>query len=163
MQFRSALAASAWRWSGSSVKAVGRRPKRSRKTSRVSGSRPFRLIHTEVLRAELDNDLPWAALKDLGRRIDVEELVNLADIVSVAADGAAVFDALMAEARSMRNADNVARLSRPARPTNGSWPPTSPCSPASAPCWSTRPPSASSAAYSPTRPVTAQATKREAR
>ena len=75
----------------------------------MSGSRPFRLIHTEVLRAELDNQLPWAALKDLGRRIDVDELVNLADIVSVAADGAAVFDTLMAEARSMRNADNVAQ------------------------------------------------------
>lgn len=80
--------------------------------SRGSGSRPFRLIHAEVLNAELNRQLPWAALKDLGHRIDVDELVTLADTVSVAADGAAVFDTLMAEARSMRKAENNAQLER---------------------------------------------------
>jgi tight adherence protein C len=109
VQFRSALAAYL-ALVGLERKARGSATEALEEASRVSGSRPFRLIHTEVLRAELDNELPWAALKDLGRRIDVEELVNLADIVSVAADGAAVFDTLMAEARSMRNADNVAQL-----------------------------------------------------
>ncbi len=108
-EFRSALAAYL-ALVGLERKARGSATEALEEASRVSGSRPFRLIHTEVLRAELDNDLPWAALKDLGRRIDVDELVNLADIVSVAADGAAVFDTLMAEARSMRNADNVAQL-----------------------------------------------------
>jgi len=90
--------------------ARGSVPEALEEASRDSGSRPFRLIHAQVLSAELNNQLPWAALKELGRRIDVEELVNLADTVSVAADGAAIFDTLMAEARSMRNADNVAQL-----------------------------------------------------
>ncbi len=90
--------------------ARGSVPEALEEASRDSGSRPFRLIHAQVLSAELNNQLPWAALKDLGRRIDVEELINLADTVSVAADGAAIFDTLMAEARSMRNADNVAQL-----------------------------------------------------
>lgn len=80
--------------------------------SRGSGSRPFRLIHAEVLNAELNRQPPWAALKDLGHRIDVDELVTLADTVSVAADGAAIFDTLMAEARSMRKAENNAQLER---------------------------------------------------
>ncbi len=109
IEFRSALAAYL-ALVGLERKARGSATEALEEASRVSGSRPFRLIHTEVLRAELDNELPWAALKSLGRRIDVDELVNLADIVSVAADGAAVFDTLMAEARSMRNADNVAQL-----------------------------------------------------
>ncbi len=90
--------------------ARGSVPEALEEASRDSGSRPFRLIHAQVLSAELNNQLPWAALKELGRRINVEELVNLADTVSVAADGAAIFDTLMAEARSMRNADNVAQL-----------------------------------------------------
>src|SRR6185503_5371979 len=102
-QFRSALAAYL-ALVGLERKARGSPTEALEEASRVSGSRPFRLIHAEVLRAELENQLPWAALKDLGRRIDVDELVNLADIVSVAA-----FDTLMAEARSMRNADNVAQ------------------------------------------------------
>ncbi len=82
--------------------------------SRVSGARPFVLIHAEVLRAELENRPPWNALRDLGRRIGVDELVNLADIVSTAADGAAVFDTLMAEARSMRHADVTAQQTQAA-------------------------------------------------
>jgi tight adherence protein C len=107
-QFRSALAAYL-ALVGLERKARGSPTEALEEAARVSGSRPFRLIHAEVLRAELENQPPWAALKDLGRRIDLAELVNLADIVSVAADGAAVFDTLMAEARSMRNADNVAQ------------------------------------------------------
>jgi len=77
--------------------------------SRVSGARPFRLIHSEIIRAEFASQQPWDALRDLGRRIGVDELVNLAEIVATAADGAAVFDTLMAEARSMRHADNTAQ------------------------------------------------------
>ncbi len=107
-EFRSALAAYL-ALVGLERKARGSPTEALEEASRVSGSRPFRLIHTEVLRAELNNETPWAALKDLGHRVHVEELVNLADIVSTAADGAAIFDTLMAEARSMRNADNVAQ------------------------------------------------------
>ena len=107
-QFRSALAAYL-ALVGLERKARGSPVEALEEASRVSGARPFRLIHTQVLRAELAALQPWDALRDLGRRIGVDELVNLADIVATAADGAAVFDTLMAEARSMRHADNTAQ------------------------------------------------------
>ncbi len=107
-EFRAALAAFL-ALVGLERKARGSPAEALEEASRVSGARPFRLIHTEVLRAELNNQQPWDALRDLGRRIGVDELVNLADIVATAADGAAVFDTLMAEARSMRHADNTAQ------------------------------------------------------
>ncbi len=107
-EFRAALAAFL-SLVGLERKARGSPAEALEEASRVSGARPFVLIHGEVLRAELAAQLPWDALRDLGRRIGVDELVNLADIVSTAADGAAVFDALMAEARSMRHADVTAQ------------------------------------------------------
>lgn len=66
---------------------------------------PFRLIHTEVLRAELAGQQPWLALRELGTRLGVDELRNMAEIVSTAADGAAVFDTLLAEARNLHHAE----------------------------------------------------------
>ena len=73
--------------------------------SRISGAWPFAMIHTELLRAELSGQPPWDGLRDLGRRVGVEQLTNLADIVAAAADGAAVFETLLAEARNLRNAE----------------------------------------------------------
>ena len=73
--------------------------------ARISGAWPFAMIHTELLRAELAGQPPWDGLRDLGRRIGVEQLTNLADIVAAAADGAAVFETLLAEARNLRNAE----------------------------------------------------------
>jgi tight adherence protein C len=73
--------------------------------SRISGAWPFAMIHAELLRAELAGQPPWDGLRDLGRRIGVEQLTNLADIVAAAADGAAVFETLLAEARNLRNAE----------------------------------------------------------
>ena len=73
--------------------------------SRISGAWPFAMIHTELLRAELAGQPPWDGLRDLGRRVGVEQLTNLADIVAAAADGAAVFETLLAEARNLRNAE----------------------------------------------------------
>lgn len=73
--------------------------------ARLSDSWPFRLLHTEVLRAELAGIPPWDGLRDLGRRIGVTRLEALADIVATAADGAAIFGTLMAEARSVRHED----------------------------------------------------------
>ena len=73
--------------------------------SRISGAWPFRMIHAELLRAELAGQQPWDGLRDLGRRVGVEQLANLADIVAAAADGAAVFETLLAEARNLRNAE----------------------------------------------------------
>ena len=72
--------------------------------ARISGGWPFVMIHTAIYRAELAGVMPWRALDDLGARIDIPQLRNLADIVASAADGAAVFDTLLAEARNMRNA-----------------------------------------------------------
>lgn len=73
--------------------------------SRISGAWPFVMIHAELLRAELAGEAPWDGLRDLGGRIGVEQLSNLADIVAAAADGAAVFGTLLAEARNLRNAE----------------------------------------------------------
>jgi tight adherence protein C len=66
---------------------------------------PYQLIHTEVLRAELSGQQPWDALRQLGARLGVEELRSMAEIVSTAADGAAVFDTLLAEARNLHHAE----------------------------------------------------------
>jgi hypothetical protein len=66
---------------------------------------PYQLIHTEVLRAELAGQPPWDALRELGSRLGVEELRSMAEIVSTAADGAAVFDTLLAEARNLHHAE----------------------------------------------------------
>jgi hypothetical protein len=63
------------------------------------------MIHTELMRAELAGQPPWAGLRDLGGRVGLEQLTNLADIVAAAADGAAVFQTLLAEARNLRNAE----------------------------------------------------------
>jgi tight adherence protein C len=73
--------------------------------SRISGAWPFVMIHAELMRAELAGQPPWDGLRDLGGRIGVEQLTNLADIVAAAADGAAVFGTLLAEARNLRNAE----------------------------------------------------------
>ena len=73
--------------------------------SRISGAWPFVMIHAELLRAELAGAPPWDGLRELGGRIGVEQLTNLADIVAAAADGAAVFETLLAEARNLRNAE----------------------------------------------------------
>jgi tight adherence protein C len=112
-EFRAALAAFL-SLVGLERKARGSPTEALEEASRVSGARPFVMIHAEVLRAELENQQPWDALRDLGRRIGVDELVNLADIVSTAADGAAIFDTLMAEARSMRHADVTAQQTQAA-------------------------------------------------
>lgn len=72
--------------------------------SRVSGFWPFAMIHAEVIKAERTNQLPWTALRQLGVVIAVEELVNLANIVASADEGAAIFDTLIAEARNLENA-----------------------------------------------------------
>ena len=69
----------------------------------------YRLIHTEVLRAELAGQQPWDALRQMGTRLDVEELRGLAEIVATAADGAAVFDTLLAEARNLHHAELAAQ------------------------------------------------------
>ena len=78
-------------------------------SSRTWQAWSFQVIHTEVLRAELAGEQPWDALRRLGTRLGVEDLRELADIVSTAADGAAVFDTLLAEARNLHHAEMAAQ------------------------------------------------------
>ena len=73
--------------------------------SRISGAWPFAMIHAALMRSELAGQPPWDGLRELGQRVGVAELTNLADIVAAAADGAAVFETLLAEARNLRNAE----------------------------------------------------------
>ena len=48
---------------------------------------------------------PWADLRALGEELEVTDLRNLADIAEVAADGAAVYNTLLATARTLRHAE----------------------------------------------------------
>lgn len=66
---------------------------------------PYQLIHTEIFRAELANDAPWTGLRELGARLGIEELRSMAEIVATATEGAAIFDTLLAEARSLHHAE----------------------------------------------------------
>ncbi|CCH89221.1 Type II secretion system protein F [Modestobacter italicus] len=71
----------------------------------VSGSPPFVRIHLAVRRASLAGRKPWVDLRALGDELDVAELRNLADIAAVAADGASVYNTLLASARTLRHAE----------------------------------------------------------
>ena len=66
---------------------------------------PYQLIHTEIFRAELANRAPWAGLRELGARLGIEELRSMAEIVATATEGAAIFDTLLREARSLHHAE----------------------------------------------------------
>jgi len=71
----------------------------------VSGSAPFVRIHRAIRRAALSGRKPWSDLRALGDELDVAELRSLADIAAVAADGASVYNTLLASARTLRHAE----------------------------------------------------------
>ncbi|GAA4752636.1 hypothetical protein GCM10023328_39770 [Modestobacter marinus] len=71
----------------------------------VSGSVPFRRMHRAFRRAALSGRKPWTDLRDLGDELDVAELRSLADIAAVAADGASVYNTLLATARTLRHTE----------------------------------------------------------
>jgi Flp pilus assembly protein TadB len=71
----------------------------------ISGSEPFLRMRRAIRRAALAGRKPWTDLRTLGLEIDVPELRNLADIAEVAADGAAVYNTLLATARTLRHAE----------------------------------------------------------
>ena len=58
-----------------------------------------------IRRAALSGRKPWSDLRALGEELGVPELRNLADIAEVAADGAAVYNTLLATARTLRHAE----------------------------------------------------------
>jgi Flp pilus assembly protein TadB len=71
----------------------------------ISGSMPFVQMRRAIRKAALSGHKPWSDLRELGEELEVTELRNLADIAEVAADGAAVYNTLLANARSLRHAE----------------------------------------------------------
>ncbi|TFV79422.1 secretion system protein F [Blastococcus sp. CT_GayMR19] len=73
--------------------------------SEISGSAPFVRMRRAIRRAALSGRKPWSDLRNLGEELAVPELRNLADIAAVAADGASVYNTLLASARTLRHAE----------------------------------------------------------
>jgi Flp pilus assembly protein TadB len=71
----------------------------------ISGSAPFVRMRRAIRRAVLSGRKPWSDLRDLGDDLAVPELRGLADIAAVAADGASVYNTLLASARTLRHAE----------------------------------------------------------
>jgi hypothetical protein len=71
----------------------------------ISGSAPFVRMRRAIRRAALSGRKPWSDLRDLGDELAIPELRNLADIAAVAADGASVYNTLLASARTLRHAE----------------------------------------------------------
>ena len=71
----------------------------------ISGSAPFVRMRRAIRRAALSGRKPWSDLRDLGNELAVPELRNFADIAAVAADGASVYNTLLASARTLRHAE----------------------------------------------------------
>ncbi|WAX58497.1 hypothetical protein M6B22_06965 [Jatrophihabitans cynanchi] len=69
----------------------------------ISDSMPFIAMRRAIARAMLAGQKPWRDLRALGEELEVDELRNLADIAEVAADGAAVYNTLLATARTLRH------------------------------------------------------------
>lgn len=72
--------------------------------ARVADSWPFQRMHATLVRAEHAGDTPWDALTRLADRMGVPELGDVADIAATAADGAAIYTALTAQAQGLRRA-----------------------------------------------------------
>jgi len=65
----------------------------------------FTRISDALTRARLTGTAPWVALADLAEQVGVSELTDLADVITLAGnDGAAIYDTLLAKARSIRAA-----------------------------------------------------------
>ena len=98
LEFFLTLVAGERRARGSVEQALG-------EASEVSGSMPFVRMRQAIRRATWAGRKPWADLRALGEELEVTELRNLADIAEVAADGAAVYNTLLATARTLRHAE----------------------------------------------------------
>ncbi|WP_406690699.1 pilus assembly protein TadB [Saccharopolyspora sp. ID03-671] len=59
-------------------------------------------LHRTLVRAENHGYSPWDALRGLGEQIRLDELVTVADLAATAADGAAIYASLTAQAASLR-------------------------------------------------------------
>jgi hypothetical protein len=73
------------------------------RASSVAHSWQFVAIRTELQRARLSGVPPWTALTELGAELDIVELRDLGEVMSLAGDdGAAVNVTLLAQAESLR-------------------------------------------------------------
>lgn len=59
-------------------------------------------LHRTLVRAENHGYSPWDALRGLGEQVRLDELVTVADLAATAADGAAIYASLTAQAASLR-------------------------------------------------------------
>ncbi|RRO17056.1 pilus assembly protein TadB [Saccharopolyspora rhizosphaerae] len=59
-------------------------------------------LHHTLVRAENHGYSPWDALRGLGEQVRLDELVTVADLAATAADGAAIYASLTAQAASLR-------------------------------------------------------------
>ena len=70
-----------------------------------SGNPAFARIHGALLESKWGPRPPWEALSDLGRRLDVQRLSDLADIMEQADDGGAVVSGLVSKVDALRDLD----------------------------------------------------------
>jgi hypothetical protein len=86
-------------------RATGRAPTQAlQEAANVADSWVLARIRTALAHAFHIGITPWEAMTRLAREVEVPELGDLADIVSTAADGAAVYATLTAQASSLRTA-----------------------------------------------------------
>jgi len=70
-----------------------------------SGNPAFARIHGALLESKWGPQPPWEALSDLGQRLDVQRLIDLADIMEQADDGGAVVSGLVSKVDALRDLD----------------------------------------------------------
>ncbi|EHR52365.1 Flp pilus assembly protein TadB [Saccharomonospora marina XMU15] len=86
-------------------RATGRAPSQAlAEAAAVADSWVFARISRTLGRAMRAGHTPWEALSRLGKRMGVVELADLADILSTAADGTAIYSTLIAKASALRSA-----------------------------------------------------------
>lgn len=69
----------------------------------------FGLMREAMTTSQLNNTEPWVGLGELGRRVEIPELVGLAASLRQAGEGASVGDSLVAKAQSLRDRDRYRR------------------------------------------------------
>lgn len=75
------------------------------RASTVAQGWAFRRIAATLAHARLTGVAPWVALGELAEELGVSELTDLGDVVALAGnDGAAIYETLLAKARSIRAA-----------------------------------------------------------
>lgn len=73
----------------------------------------FHRLSATLRRTNYTGQNPWDALADMGRDLDLPDLIDLADIMRLGgSDGSRVYDSLRARAAAMRNATLNTQISR---------------------------------------------------